>query len=108
MGTVIAMLLQAEHRDWIEWIIEVIELVLAARTEIVLSTDEPNGAMDDSDTEDYGRVRNFSGPSKAAQEKFEQYGESLWVQRRVAGSCQMSMAVPRNERLHWPKMPTFG
>ena len=75
MGTVIAMLLHAEHQDWIQWIIEIIELVLAARTEIVLSTDG-DGAMGDSDADDDERVRNFAGPSVAALEKFERYG--MW------------------------------
>ena len=76
MGTVIAMLLQAEHQNWIEWVIDMIELVLAARTEIVLSTDGTDDIMGDSDADDDTRVRNFGGPSKAAQEKFEQFGKS--------------------------------
>lgn len=76
MGTVIAMLLQAEHQDWIEWVIDIIELVLAARTEIVLSTDGTDDMLGDSDADDDVRVRSFGGPSKAAQEKLEQFGNS--------------------------------
>lgn len=78
MGSVVAMLLQAEHRNWIEWIIEVLEVVLAGRQEIVLSTDGQGGLVpDDSDEEENGVVRNFAGPSKEAREKFEIFRESL-------------------------------
>lgn len=73
MGVVIAMLLQAGHRDWIEWIIGALEIALATRQEIVLSTDgEQMLSTEDSDGEDE-TVRKFGGPSKEAQEKFEQY-----------------------------------
>lgn len=77
MATVIAMLLKAEHRDWIEWIVELLELVLAARTEIVLSTDGPEGmnGNGDADEDDEDRLRNFAGPSAEAREKFTQFGE---------------------------------
>ena len=77
MATVIAMLIQAEHRDWIEWTIELLELVLAARTEIVLSTDGPEGMNGDNDEEDEEeqRPRNFAGPSAEARDKFTQFGE---------------------------------
>lgn len=83
MGAVIAMLLQTEHRDWIEWIIEVLEVVLASRQEIVLSTDGEQALVpEDSDDEDEGVVRKFGGPSKEAIEKFQRHGQS---------KCQMRM-----------------
>lgn len=75
MGAVIAMLLQTDHKDWIEWIIEVLEVVLATRQEIVLTTDGEQALVpEDSDEEDEDRVRKFGGPSKEAQEKFGRYG----------------------------------
>jgi len=79
MATVIAMLLKAEHKDWIEWAIEVLGLVLAERTEIVLSTDGPEGmnGVGDEDEDDADRPRNFAGPSAEAREKFTQFGERL-------------------------------
>lgn len=96
MGVVVAMLVQAGHEDWIRWVIEVrrydeiirsgkliipekvLEIALAARTEIVLAVDGANGAIvrgDDGDDEDDGqRTRNFGGPSKDAVLKFTQHG----------------------------------
>jgi replication fork protection complex subunit Tof1/Swi1 len=75
VATVIAMLLKAEHRDWVEWAIEGLELVLAARTEIVLSTDGPDGMSRPGEDEDEDRPSNFAAPSVEAREKFAQFGE---------------------------------
>lgn len=61
-----------------------LEVVLAGRTEIVLSTDGLPERHDD-DSEDEDRVRNFAGPSKEAIEKFVQYGESTSPRDRGLG-----------------------
>ncbi|WVW79467.1 hypothetical protein I302_101436 [Kwoniella bestiolae CBS 10118] len=76
MEITVAILLKEDHEDWIKWIIEVLEEVLAARTEVVIATDGEDAALrghDDSDDEDEVRPRNFAGPSKEAIEKFAQY-----------------------------------
>jgi len=94
MGVVVAMLVQAGHEDWIRWVIEVrgldwptkvvaeylqvLEIALAARTEIVVAVDGPNGAPvngDERDEDDERRVRDFAGPSRDAIAKFAQAGE---------------------------------
>ena len=89
MESIIAMLLQAGHREWIEWTIQVsryllfhkreltgkiLELVHATRTEIVIFTDGPQAlGGDDSEDED-AVVRNFALPSKEAIGKFVRHG----------------------------------
>ncbi|KAL7421129.1 Topoisomerase 1-associated factor 1 [Cryptotrichosporon argae] len=86
MGVVVAMLVKADHADWVRWIIEVLEVVLAARREIVLSVDgEIDLRAEDSDGE--RGVRNFAGPSKAALERFARYDlEADTDERRAAAA----------------------
>ncbi|TXT09069.1 hypothetical protein VHUM_02543 [Vanrija humicola] len=71
MGVVVRMLVDADHEEWVRWIINILEIVLAARTEIVLSVDgERNTSAVDSDGE--RATRDFSGPSADAIAKFAQ------------------------------------
>ncbi|WOO84917.1 Topoisomerase 1-associated factor 1 [Vanrija pseudolonga] len=71
MGVVVKMLVDADHEEWVRWMINVLEIVLAARTEIVLSVDgERNLSVVDSDGE--RATRDFSGPSADAIAKFAQ------------------------------------
>ncbi|WVF65442.1 hypothetical protein IAT40_000170 [Kwoniella sp. CBS 6097] len=79
MEVAFSLILKEEHEDWIKWIIEELEVALAARTEIVLSIDGEEALIthneDDVDDEDGGEGarRNFGGPSKEAIEKFAQH-----------------------------------
>ncbi|WWC91099.1 uncharacterized protein L201_006040 [Kwoniella dendrophila CBS 6074] len=76
MEITVGILLNENHKEWIEWIIEVLEIALAARTEIVIATDGEDSALrqaDDSDDDGENVVRDFGGPSKAAIEKFVQH-----------------------------------
>ncbi|OCF79113.1 topoisomerase 1-associated factor 1 [Kwoniella mangroviensis CBS 8886] len=78
MEITVAILLKEEHEDWIKWIIEILEIVLAARTEVIISTDGEDAALrqaDDSDDDDDDErgPRNFAGPSKEAVDKFTQH-----------------------------------
>nr|XP_018259274.1 topoisomerase 1-associated factor 1 [Kwoniella dejecticola CBS 10117]OBR81432.1 topoisomerase 1-associated factor 1 [Kwoniella dejecticola CBS 10117] len=76
MEITVGILMKEEKSDWIKWIIEVLEIALAARTEIVISTDGTDAALrqaDSDDEDDDQRVRDFSGPSKTAIDKFVQH-----------------------------------
>ncbi|WVQ81137.1 hypothetical protein IAT38_003259 [Cryptococcus sp. DSM 104549] len=74
MGVLIAIFLNEEKEDLIQWIISCLEIALAAREEVVLAVD---GGVDvDEDQEDEvgtRRPRNFGGPSDEAIAKFAQY-----------------------------------
>ena len=56
---------------------QMLEVAHAARTEVVLSVDGAQRALEDDDEhmDEDRRTRNFGGPSKDAIEKFAQYGE---------------------------------
>ncbi|WRT69168.1 uncharacterized protein IL334_006152 [Kwoniella shivajii] len=76
MEIVVAIILKEGHEELIRWIIEVLEVTLAARTEIVISVDGEDAALqqaEDSEDDEDTRARNFSGPSTAAREKFVQH-----------------------------------
>ncbi|ORX39175.1 timeless protein-domain-containing protein [Kockovaella imperatae] len=76
MGTTVALLIQAGHKSWIEWIADTLEIVHAARTEIVLTVDGPQiSAVEDELLGDETSARNFGGPSKDALAKFAQYAD---------------------------------
>jgi replication fork protection complex subunit Tof1/Swi1 len=94
MGVVVGVLVQAGHQVWITWIIEVcfsfgfspleltivqvLEVALAARQEVVLAIDgsaESRGLGEDEDEEGDERARDFSGPSRDAIERFQRVGE---------------------------------
>ncbi|WWD21366.1 hypothetical protein CI109_105851 [Kwoniella shandongensis] len=79
MGVVVSILVKDGHEEWIKWIISIMEIALAARTEIVLAVDgEPNLLDEDSDEEgNERRARNFAGPSKEAMDKFAQHDLDL-------------------------------
>jgi replication fork protection complex subunit Tof1/Swi1 len=78
MGVVIAMLVRDGKTGMIQWVAGVLEIVLAERQEIVLSTDGPPNLLldkDNSDSDDDNHVRSFGGPSIEAMEKFQPGGE---------------------------------
>jgi replication fork protection complex subunit Tof1/Swi1 len=100
MSVIVGMLVENGDEQLVEWIIDVsrsahywqyhhrielknqvISMALAAREEIVLSTDgealRPTEMEDDEDA-----VRNFAGPSEEATEKFQQHGESVKTRPR--------------------------
>lgn len=63
------------HGYLIKWIVEVLERVLAAKQEIVLTTDGGiNGDEDEDDENGNVRVRRFGRPSDEAISKFTQFG----------------------------------
>ncbi|AAW44173.2 conserved hypothetical protein [Cryptococcus deneoformans JEC21] len=62
------------HGYLIKWIVEVLEQVLAAKQEIVLTTDGGiNGDEDEEDEDGNARVRRFGRPSDEAISKFTQF-----------------------------------
>ncbi|OXG18463.1 topoisomerase 1-associated factor 1, partial [Cryptococcus neoformans Tu259-1] len=62
------------HGHLIKWIIEILEQVLAAKQEIVLTTDGGiNGDEDEHDEDGNVRVRRFGRPSDEAISKFTQF-----------------------------------
>ncbi|OCF42971.1 topoisomerase 1-associated factor 1 [Kwoniella heveanensis CBS 569] len=77
MEVAVSLILKEEHADWIKWIIEELEVALAARTEIVLSVDGEEALIthndEDEDEDGEGVRRKFGGPSKEAVEKFAQH-----------------------------------
>ncbi|WWC73002.1 uncharacterized protein I206_106966 [Kwoniella pini CBS 10737] len=76
MEITVGILLKEEKEDLIKWIVDVLEIALASRTEIVISTDGTDAALrqaDSDDDNDDERIRDFSGPSKAAIDKFVQH-----------------------------------
>lgn len=63
------------HGYLIRWIVEVLEQVLAAKQEIVLTTDGGiNGDEDEEDEDGNVRVRRFGRPSDEAISKFTHFG----------------------------------
>ncbi|KAK4685899.1 replication fork protection complex subunit TIMELESS/Tof1/Swi1, partial [Tremellales sp. Uapishka_1] len=72
MGVVVSLLVQDSHEDWIHWVIESMEIALAARTEVVLAVDGSPGDHVGQDEDERG-LRDFSGPSNLAVEKFERH-----------------------------------
>ena len=61
---------------------QMLALAHAARTEVVLSVDGVQRALedgDDGDMDEDRRTRNFAGPSKDAIAKFSQYGASRLI-----------------------------
>ncbi|KAE8543703.1 topoisomerase 1-associated factor 1 [Cryptococcus gattii VGV] len=62
------------HGYLIKWIVEILEQVLAAKQEIVLTTDGGiNGDEDEEDEDGNVRVRRFGRPSDEAISKFTQF-----------------------------------
>jgi replication fork protection complex subunit Tof1/Swi1 len=89
MEVVIAVLLQAEHQAWIEWVIsvrrfyllscnancQVLEIALASREEVVIATDgirEPRDGEEEEMMERGARPM----PSEEAMDKFVPFGMS--------------------------------
>ncbi|KAI9636791.1 topoisomerase 1-associated factor 1 [Dioszegia hungarica] len=72
MSVIVSMLVENGDEQLVEWVIDVISVALAAREEIVLSTDgeplRPTEMEDDPDA-----VRKFGGPSEEALEKFTRH-----------------------------------
>ncbi|BEI92678.1 uncharacterized protein CcaverHIS019_0503060 [Cutaneotrichosporon cavernicola] len=72
MAVAIRMLLDADHEDWVRWIISTLEIALASRLQIVFNVDGDQArASYDSDDDDV--VHHLAGPSIEAQEKFERH-----------------------------------
>lgn len=77
------------HGYLIKWIIEVLEQALAAKQEIVLTTDGGiNGDEDEHDEDGSVRVRRFGRPSDEAISKFTQFGMSIHFQSPLATTKQ--------------------
>lgn len=77
------------HGHLIKWIIEILEQVLAAKQEIVLTTDGGiNGDEDEHDEDGNVRVRRFGRPSDEAISKFTQFGMSIHFQNPLATTKQ--------------------
>lgn len=72
------MLLQADHRPWIDWVVEVLEVALAERQAIVLATDRDGLMGDDGDDDGELLARAFDAPSKEAKAKFVNYSMLAW------------------------------
>ncbi|CAK9781717.1 hypothetical protein CC85DRAFT_324759 [Cutaneotrichosporon oleaginosum] len=80
MAVAIRMLLDANHEEWVRWIISTLEIALAGRLQVVFNVDGDRLRGDDSDDDD--GVRHLAGPSKEAQDKFERYDLDADTQER--------------------------
>lgn len=94
MGVIVRVLQDEGHESWVKWTVEVsvlsirqrlskhwltlqvLEIALAARTEVVLAVD---GVEDFSAVNSDGEraARDFSGPSADAKAKFSRHGEII-------------------------------
>lgn len=74
MAVAIRFLLDADHEEWVRWVITVLEIALAFRNEVVFAVDG-DVALVSHDSDDEDVIRNLSGPSKDAQEKFTPHGK---------------------------------
>ncbi|ORY33101.1 timeless protein-domain-containing protein [Naematelia encephala] len=90
MEIAVGVLLRDGHEEWVQWIIEVLEVALAARTEVVLAVDGENALPrdDEESDDDERRVRNFGGPSKEAMEKFVQHDLEADTEDRSAAAAR--------------------
>jgi replication fork protection complex subunit Tof1/Swi1 len=90
MEVVISVLLEANHKAWIEWVIsvrlfgvnsgetdgQVLEIALASREEVVLATD---GMVEPRDGEEEEMMERGARPmpSKEAMDKFTPFGRTF-------------------------------
>lgn len=119
MEVVVAVLLQAQHSAWIDWVIEVsllalhrhlswsvlivqvLEFALASRQEIIIAIDGMRGPRDGEEeaAEDERGVRHIGAPSKEALDKFGAFGMSLSSSKTIGDADEQTYPlIKKNTR----------